>query len=55
LTAHGLSFNTVVQSRHGENRVLSGIVSAVAAQARAMAPEFDPGGFLEALSGQLKD
>lgn len=31
---------------------LSGIVGAVAA--RAMTPEFDPGGFLEGLSGQLQ-
>jgi hypothetical protein len=37
-----------------ETDVLSGIVSAVAAQARAMTPEFDPGGFLEGLSGQLQ-
>src|SRR5258708_30589284 len=33
---------------------LSGIVGAVAARARAMTPEFDPGGFLEGLSGQLQ-
>jgi hypothetical protein len=29
---------------------LGGIVGAVAARARAMTPEFDPGGFLEGLS-----
>ena len=29
---------------------LSGIVGAVTARARAMTPEFDPGGFLEGLS-----
>jgi transcriptional regulator with GAF, ATPase, and Fis domain len=34
--------------------ILSGIVSAVAAQARAMTPEFDPGGFLEGLSAQVQ-
>src|SRR5260370_9751724 len=33
---------------------LSGIVGAVAARARAMTPEFGPGGFLEGLSGQLQ-
>src|SRR5437773_1952701 len=33
---------------------LGGIVGAVAARARAMTPEFDPGGFLEGLSGQLQ-
>ncbi|HWM76687.1 MAG TPA: sigma 54-interacting transcriptional regulator, partial [Methylomirabilota bacterium] len=33
---------------------LGGIVDAVAARARAMTPEFDPGGFLEGLSGQLQ-
>src|SRR5258705_3876433 len=33
---------------------LSGIVGAVAARARAMTAEFDPGGFLEGLSGQLQ-
>src|SRR5258705_7351207 len=33
---------------------LSGIVGAVAARARAMSHEFDPGGFLEGLSGQLQ-
>src|SRR5260370_38437727 len=33
---------------------LSGIVGAVAARARAMTPEFDPGGFLGGLSGQLQ-
>ena len=55
MTAHGppsiRSYNYGV----AETEIQSGIVSAVAAQARAMAPEFDPGGFLEALSGQLKD
>src|SRR2546426_3895205 len=34
---------------------LVGIVGAVAARARAMTPEFDPGGFLEGLSGQLQE
>jgi hypothetical protein len=33
---------------------LGGIVGAVAARARAMTSEFDPGGFLEGLSGQLQ-
>src|SRR5207253_63071 len=33
---------------------LGGIVGAVASRARAMTPEFDPGGFLEGLSGQLQ-
>src|SRR5258705_2299014 len=33
---------------------LAGIVGAVAARARAMTPEFDPGGFLEGLSRQVK-
>src|SRR2546421_12069737 len=33
---------------------LGGIVGAVAARARAMTPEFDPGGFLEGLSRQLQ-
>jgi len=33
---------------------LGGIVGAVAARARAMTPEFDPGGFLAGLSGQLQ-
>src|SRR5258707_15549100 len=33
---------------------LGAIVGAVAARARAMTPEFDPGGFLEGLSGQLE-
>jgi transcriptional regulator with GAF, ATPase, and Fis domain len=33
---------------------LGGIVGAVAARARAMTPEFDPGGFLEGLSGELQ-
>ena len=33
---------------------LGGIVGAVAARARAMTPELDPGGFLEGLSGQLQ-
>ncbi len=33
---------------------LGGIVGAVAARARAMTPEFDPGGFLKGLSGQLQ-
>jgi transcriptional regulator with GAF, ATPase, and Fis domain len=37
-----------------ETEILSGIVSAVAAQARAMTPEFDPGGFLEGLSAQVQ-
>src|SRR3989442_1978888 len=37
-----------------ETEVLGGIVGAVAARARAMTPEFDPGGFLEGLSGQLQ-
>ena len=37
-----------------ETEVLGGIVSAVVARARAMTPEFDPGGFLEGLSGQLQ-
>src|SRR3989475_201083 len=46
-----LSYN----DRVTENEVLGGIVSAVAARARAMTPEFDPGGFLEGLSGQLKE
>src|SRR2546421_2036488 len=32
---------------------LGGIVGAVASRARAMTPEFDPGGFLQGLSGQL--
>ena len=40
--------------RAAETEVLAGIVSAVAAQTRAMTPEFDPGGFLEGLSGQLQ-
>ena len=33
---------------------LGGIARAVATRARAMTPEFDPGGFLEGLSGQLQ-
>src|SRR2546428_13983823 len=33
---------------------LGSIVAAVAARARAMTPDFDPGGFLEGLSGQLQ-
>jgi transcriptional regulator with GAF, ATPase, and Fis domain len=33
---------------------LGGIVGAVAARARAITPEFDPAGFLEALSAQLQ-
>src|SRR5437667_8308105 len=33
---------------------LGGIVGAVAARARAMTPEFDPGGFLQGLSAQLQ-
>ena len=33
---------------------LGGIVGAVAARARAMTSEFDPGGFAEGLSGQLQ-
>src|SRR5437879_13784222 len=33
---------------------LGGIVGAVAARARAMTSEFDPGGFLEGLSRQLQ-
>src|SRR5256885_6161234 len=37
-----------------ETEVLAGIVGAVAARARAMTPEFDPGGFLEGLSRQLQ-
>src|SRR5437870_10923254 len=37
-----------------DTEVLGGIVSAVAARAHAMTPEFDPGGFLEGLSGQLQ-
>src|SRR5207244_6441890 len=37
-----------------ETEVLGGIVSAVVARARAMTPEFDPGGFLAGLSGQLQ-
>src|SRR3989442_8279909 len=37
-----------------ETEVLAGIVGAVAARARAMTPEFDPGGFLECLSRQLQ-
>src|SRR2546425_7329018 len=37
-----------------ETEVLGGIVSAVVARARAMTPEFDPGRFLEGLSGQLQ-
>ena len=45
-----LSYN----DRVTETEVLGGIVSAVAARARAMTPEFDPGWFLEGLSGQLQ-
>src|SRR2546428_11833660 len=37
-----------------KTEVLGGIVSAVVTRARAMTPEFDPGGFLEGLSGQLQ-
>src|SRR3989442_14907955 len=37
-----------------ETEVLGGIVGAVAARARSMTPEFDPGGFLEGLSGPLQ-
>src|SRR2546425_2207013 len=37
-----------------DTEVLAGIVGAVAARARAMTPEFDPGGFLEGLSRQLQ-
>ena len=37
-----------------DTEVLGGIVSTVAARARAMTPEFDPGWFLEGLSGQLQ-
>src|SRR5467141_1668631 len=33
---------------------LGGIVGAVAARARAMTPEFDPGGFLQGLSAELQ-
>src|SRR5437899_6417769 len=33
---------------------LGSIVAAVAARARAMSPDFDPGGFLEGLSGQFQ-
>src|SRR5216684_5856643 len=33
---------------------LGSIVGAAAARARAMTPEFDPGGFLQGLSGQLQ-
>src|SRR5256712_10782091 len=43
-----LSYN----DRVTENEVLGGIVGAVAARARAMTPEFDPGGVLEGLSRQ---
>src|SRR2546429_9960010 len=45
-----LSYN----DRVTETEVLGGIVGAVAARARAMTPEFDPGGFLEGLSRQLQ-
>src|SRR5437016_11767766 len=45
-----LSYN----DRVTETEVLGGSVSAVAARARAMTPEFDPGGFLEGLFGQLR-
>src|SRR6266403_1660867 len=34
---------------------LGSIVGAAAARARAMTPEFDPGGFLQGLSGQLQE
>src|SRR6267142_515252 len=34
---------------------LDSIVGAAAARARAMTPEFDPGGFVEGLSGQLQE
>src|SRR5207245_10013453 len=37
-----------------DTEVLGGIVSTVAARARAMTPEFDPGWFLEGLAGQLQ-
>src|SRR5256884_1097127 len=37
-----------------ETEVPGGIVSAVVARARAMTPEFDPGGLLEGLSRQLQ-
>src|SRR5437660_10051494 len=37
-----------------DTEVLGGIVSAVAARARAMTPEFDPGSFLEGPPGQLQ-
>src|SRR6266850_1476053 len=41
--------------RVAETKVdLGGIAGAVAARARAMTPDFDPGGFLEGLSGQLQ-
>src|SRR5258707_6023007 len=33
---------------------LGSMVAAVAARSRAMSPDFDPGGFLEGLSGQLQ-
>src|SRR3989440_11879429 len=45
-----LSYN----DRVTETEVLGGIVGAVAAGARAMTSEFDPGGFLEGLSRQLQ-
>src|SRR5437870_10683379 len=37
-----------------ETEVLAGMVGAVAARARAMTPEFEPGGLLEGLSRQLQ-
>ncbi len=40
--------------RVAETEVLGGIVRAIAARARAMMSEFDPGGFLAGLSGQLQ-
>jgi hypothetical protein len=36
-----------------ETEVLGGIVSAVAARARAMTPEFDPGGFAAQRPGRV--
>lgn len=43
-----------MSGRVAETEVLGGIVSAVAARARAMTPDFDPGRFLEGLSGPLQ-
>jgi transcriptional regulator with GAF, ATPase, and Fis domain len=51
LIARGRSYNYGVAETELD---LGGIVGAVAARARAMTPEFDPGGFLEGLSGQLQ-